>query len=295
MNSAAHDIRPEAFFPGLQIEHVTAAGVKALRVGSGPTLLLLHGGTGSWTHWVRNIEPLSRRFSLVIPDLPGMGESIDVPRDTDLDGYGAFLLAAIDAGLVTPGLRFAVAGFSWGGVVAAWLAARLPERVFAACLLAPGGFPPEGWHRPPLKPVPPGASDAEIDAIHRANLEMMMIADPRRIDDLAVAMQRRNHGMTRFKSRFLGYRDTLGPSLRMLTVPVLAVLPALDPLPRPDVAARAEYLRRCAPHIVCRVVHDASHWVAFEAPDEVNRLVAGFVHRNAPAAQHQRLSVPPGA
>ena len=64
MNSAAHDIRPEAFFPGLQIEHVTAAGVKALRVGSGPTLLLLHGGTGSWTHWVRNIEPLSRRFSL---------------------------------------------------------------------------------------------------------------------------------------------------------------------------------------------------------------------------------------
>jgi len=295
VNSAANDIRPEAFFPGLPIEHVTAAGVKALRVGSGPTLLLLHGGTGSWTHWVRNIEPLSRRFSLVIPDLPGMGESIDVPRDTDLDGYGAFLLAAIDAGLVTPGLRFAVAGFSWGGVVTAWLAARLPERVFAACLLAPGGFPPEGWHRPPLKPVPPGASDAETDAIHRANLEMMMIADPRRIDDLAVAMQRRNHGMTRFKSRFLGYRDTLGPSLRKVTCPVLAVLPALDPLPRPDVAARAEYLRRCAPHIVCRVVPDASHWVAFEAPDEVNRLVAGFVHRNAPAAEHQRLSVPPGA
>ncbi len=295
MSSAVHDIRPEAFYPGLQIEHVTAAGVKALRVGSGPTLLLLHGGTGSWTHWVRNIEPLSRRFSLVIPDLPGMGESIDVPRDTDLDGYGAFIVAAIDAGLVPPGLRFAVAGFSWGGVVAAWLAARLPERVFAACLLAPGGFPPEGWHRPPLKPVPPGASDAEADAIHRANLEMMMIADPRRIDDLAVAMQRRNHGMTRFKSRFLGYRDTLGPSLRMLRGPVLAVLPALDPLPRPDVAARAEYLRRCAPHIVCRVVPDASHWVAFEAPDEINRLVAGFVHRNATAAEHRRLSAPPGA
>ena len=295
MSSAVHDFRPEAFYPGLQIEHVTAAGVKALRVGSGPTLLLLHGGTGSWTHWVRNIEPLSRRFSLVIPDLPGMGESIGVPRDTDLDGYGAFILAAIDAGLVPPGLRFAVAGFSWGGVVTAWLAARLPERVFAACLLAPGGFPPDGWHRPPLKPVPPGASDAETDAIHRANLEMMMIADPRRIDDLAVAMQRRNHGMTRFKSRFLGYRDTLGPSLRMLTGPVLAVLPALDQLPRPDVAARAEYLRRCASHIVCRVVPDASHWVAFEAPDEVNRLVARFVHRNAPAAEHARVSVPPGA
>lgn len=281
-------MRPEAFYPGLRIEHVTVAGVKALRVGSGPVLLLLHGGTGSWTHWVRNIEPLSRRFTLVIPDLPGMGESIDVPRDTDLDGYGRCLTAALSAGLVPPGQRFAVAGFSWGGVVAAWLAAQLPEHVFAACLLAPGGFPPDGWHRPPLRPVPPGASDAEADAIHRANLEMMMIADPRNIDALTVAMQRRNHAMTRFKSRFLGYQDTLGPSLRRVACPILAILPARDPLPRPDTASRAGYLRRCAPHIVCRVVPNASHWVAFEAPDAVNRLLIGFVGRNAHAAETHR-------
>ncbi len=24
--------------------------------GSGPALVLLHGGSGSWRHWVRNIE-----------------------------------------------------------------------------------------------------------------------------------------------------------------------------------------------------------------------------------------------
>jgi len=279
-----HDIRPEVFFPGLAIETVRAAGVKALRLGTGPTLLLLHGGTGSWTHWVRNIEPLSRHFSLVVPDLPGMGESLDVPNDADLDGYGAYLTAALEAGLVPLGQRFAVAGFSWGGVVTAWLAAHLPERIFAACLLAPGGFPPGAWHRPPLKPVPPSASDAEANATHRANLEMMMIADPGSIDELTVAMQRRNHAMTRFKSRFLGYRDTLGPSLRQVVCPVLAVLPARDPLPRPDAAARAEYLQRCAPHLVCRSVADASHWVAFEAPDEVNRLIVGFVGRVARAA-----------
>lgn len=285
MISTPHDIRPEALLPDLSVGHFTAAGVKALRVGAGPTLLLLHGGTGSWTHWVRNIGPLSRRFSLVIPDLPGMGESLDVPRDTGLDGYGGYLLAAVEAGLVPPGQRFAVAGFSWGGVMTAWLAAHLPERVFAACLLAPGGFPPGGWHRPPLKPVPPEASDAEADAIHRGNLEMMMIGDARRIDELTVAMQRRNHAMTRFKSRFLGYRDTLGPSLRRVRCPTLAILPERDPLPQPDTAARASYLRQVAPHIDCHTVPDASHWVAFEAPDEVNGLIAGFVGRNAPAAE----------
>lgn len=277
-----HDIRPEVFFPGLQIDTFTAAGVKALRVGAGPTLLLLHGGTGSWTHWVRNIEPLSRHFSLVVPDLPGMGESLDVPNDADLDGYGSYLLSAVDAGLVPPDARFAVAGFSWGGVMTAWLAARLPERVFAACLLAPGGFPPGSWHRPPLRAVPDGATDAEANAVHRGNLAMMMIDDPSSIDDLTVAMQRRNHAMTRFKSRFLGYRDTLGPSLAQLRCPVLAILPERDPLPQPDTASRAEYLRRTAPHIECRTVPGASHWVAFEAPETVNRLLADFVGAAAP-------------
>lgn len=288
MTGLPHDIRPEVFFPALRIERTVVAGVKAVRVGSGPTLLLLHGGTGSWTHWVRNIEPLSRRFSLVIPDLPGMGESLDVPRDTDLDGYGRYLLAAIDAGLIPSGRKFAVAGFSWGGVVAAWIAANRPRDVYAACLLAPGGFPPQGWHRPPLQPVPPGASDAQADAIHRANLELMMISRPERIDALAVAMQRRNHTMTRFKSRFLGYRDTLGPSLRHLQCPALAILPECDPLPRPDTRARADYLRQCVPHIVCHVVADASHWVAFEAAGEVNELVCGFAGRYAPATQGDR-------
>jgi len=275
-------IRPEEFFPSLAIETVVVAGVKALRVGAGPTLLLLHGGTGSWTHWVRNIEPLARHFTVVVPDLPGMGESLDVPAYADLDGYGSYLEAAVRGGLVPAGEPFAVAGFSWGGVMAAWLAARLAGQVFAAALLAPGGFPPGSWHRPPLRPVPPAASEEEADAIHRTNLGMMMISEPARIDELAVRMQRENHATTRFKSRFLGYRDTLGPSLARLRCPVLALLPERDPLPLPDTAARAEYLRRMARHIECRIVPDAGHWVAYEAPEPVNRLLLEFIGRYAP-------------
>jgi len=32
------------------------------RIGSGPPLVLLHGGNGSWLHWVRNIETLAQRM-----------------------------------------------------------------------------------------------------------------------------------------------------------------------------------------------------------------------------------------
>ena len=42
--------------------------------GGGPPLVLLHGGYGSWMHWIRNVLPLSRQFRVIAPDLPGHGQ-----------------------------------------------------------------------------------------------------------------------------------------------------------------------------------------------------------------------------
>src|SRR5438105_14326658 len=41
--------------------------------GHGDPLVLLHGGPGSWMHWVRNIAALERDFMLLVPHLPGPG------------------------------------------------------------------------------------------------------------------------------------------------------------------------------------------------------------------------------
>src|SRR5262249_56865163 len=43
--------------------------------GHGKPLLLLHGGTGSWMHWIRNVDVLARDAMVVVPDLPGSGDS----------------------------------------------------------------------------------------------------------------------------------------------------------------------------------------------------------------------------
>src|SRR3546814_2920540 len=50
--------------------------------GDGPPLVLLHGGHGSWTHWLRNIPVLAEHFTTIVPDLPGYGDS-DLPSLTD--------------------------------------------------------------------------------------------------------------------------------------------------------------------------------------------------------------------
>lgn len=49
-----------------------------------------------------------------------------------------------------------------------------------------------------------------------------------------------------------------------------------DPLPQPDAAARAAYLESNTQRLACRIVLDASHWVAYEQPDTVNRLMIEF-------------------
>ena len=48
--------------------------------GSGEPLVLFHGGSGSWTHWIRNIPELSRHYELWVPDIPGLGDSAMPPQ-----------------------------------------------------------------------------------------------------------------------------------------------------------------------------------------------------------------------
>jgi len=59
--------------------------------GTGAPLVLLHGGTGSWMHWMRNIEELARDFTLLVPDLPGSGESSSPQPPISADGIAATL------------------------------------------------------------------------------------------------------------------------------------------------------------------------------------------------------------
>src|SRR6185295_13460724 len=52
------------------------------RHGSGPDLVLFHGGMGSWRHWTRNIDALAARFTVHVLDHPSYGDSATVPRET---------------------------------------------------------------------------------------------------------------------------------------------------------------------------------------------------------------------
>src|SRR5579872_3640138 len=75
------------------------------RWGSGPALVMLPGGHGSWTHWIRNVLPLSRTHTVLAADLPGEGASALPPEPITLDGIAAIVRQGIEQ-LVPAGERF---------------------------------------------------------------------------------------------------------------------------------------------------------------------------------------------
>lgn len=67
-----------AFFPGFRELDVEAGGVRFGGVlgGSGPPLLLLHGYPQTHVAWRKVAPVLARRHTVVVPDLPGYGASL---------------------------------------------------------------------------------------------------------------------------------------------------------------------------------------------------------------------------
>lgn len=104
--------------------------------GSGSPVVLLHGGSGSWTHWARNIEALAVTGQhVLVPDLPGFGDSASPPNGHDADALPPWLEVGLQQLLGEEPAD--LVGFSFGGLVAGLLAQRCSARARHWCSSAP--------------------------------------------------------------------------------------------------------------------------------------------------------------
>ena len=94
--------------------------------GSGYPLVFLHGWPQTWYEWRKLIPPLTRRFTVIAPDLRGLGDS-----ERPLTGYDKRTLATdVYQLLKTLGHeKIGLTGHDWGGTVAYYLAYDHPEMV----------------------------------------------------------------------------------------------------------------------------------------------------------------------
>jgi 2-hydroxy-6-oxonona-2,4-dienedioate hydrolase len=242
--------------------------------GSGPPLILLHGGYGSWAHWIRNVPVLARDVTVIAPDLPGLGDSATPPEPWTADGLAAIVVAGLDV-VLPKGVKPHMAGFSFGGVIGGVAAAQLGDRLKGFTVVGSNGL---GLERSPtaLGRVKPDASEEEEFATHRFNLNQLMIHDPDKIDELALWLQKTNHARARMRSRRFSRSGALIEALPKITARLDGIWGERDATAYPHVEDRARLLRGVQPGARFAVVPGAGHWVQFEAADRFNRLIAEY-------------------
>lgn len=103
-----------------------------------PIVVMLHGFTGSKENWYPVAERLRGKYRLLIPDLPGWGESERQPgADYGFVAQSARVAEFIQA--LSPNQPVVLLGHSMGGGIAALVAARHPQRVDRIGLLDAAG------------------------------------------------------------------------------------------------------------------------------------------------------------
>jgi pimeloyl-ACP methyl ester carboxylesterase len=248
--------------------------------GAGSPLVLLHGGHGSWLHWARNIEALAASHRVLVPDMPGYGDSDALPAGSGFEGIVDALDASLDQ-LLGAGTAFDLAGFSFGGVIAGWLATRRGH-VRRLALLGAVGHGSRRRQAGAMLSWQDAVDEPTMLAHLRHNLGVLMLHGP--IDALALEIHRRSCVRTRFQSKKTSMSPVLTDALARLEIPVLMLWGEHDPTGDPGEigplwrGARAERVHDTIPA--------AGHWVQYEAAEEVNRRLAGwFQHVASPETQ----------
>jgi pimeloyl-ACP methyl ester carboxylesterase len=249
------------------------------RSGSGPDLVLFHGGMGSWKHWIRNVEPLARHFTVHALDHPSYGDSASVPRETTgpayLDLVHDLLLEML------PGnrpLRFA--GFSFGAAIAANLARRLGPRVTHLALVSPGGFPARRFGDRPIRSYKEAGDDEQrFREVCRHNLLVNMLSDPASVGEDTVDIQVEGVRRTRFDSRKVSGGGTLLADLARLSGRLRLLWGERDDSPFRPANLLIGEIRAAVGTLDLHRIPRAGHWSAYENASEVNRLLLEFFER----------------
>jgi len=260
--------------------HAVSCGGRSMawrQWGSGPVLVLVHGTGGSWTHWMRNVLPLARHFTVLAPDLPGHGDSELPEGEVSCRRFATLLWEGIDQ-LAGPDVTIAVAGFSLGSVLAESMALQRPRRVRQVLLLR-GSFAPAVPKPPELLRWRGIADPAERARIHRHNLAVSMFGNPGRIDDEAVAIQARNVERCRLDARpLLASREV--EAFATLGCAVHGIAGELDVYGGGNVEAQGRALRQTLPQASFDLVPGAGHWAVYEAAEQVNAMMVNALMRN---------------
>ena len=232
-------------------------------------VIFLHGGSGSWRHWIRNIEPLRRDRDVWAPDLPGFAESAAPPAPVNFAAVAKVVTAGIHK-VMPAGQPLDLVGFSFGSHTIQYVAAELGTRIGTAVLVTAQMLGPMLAQPNQLLERWRDITDvAERVRILKRNLGSLMLAHEATMDPLALHIYATDVVRARIRpAKFINDRDFT--MIERLPCKVAGIAGDLDPLGVPSPAAQGEALLKARPDARFRLIRNAGHWVSYEAPGEFN-------------------------
>ncbi len=238
--------------------------------GEGTPLVLLHGGYGSWMHWIKNIPFLANRFQVFAADMPGFGASDDMAEPHTAHGLGTLVSAGINQ-VVPNDKPIHMAGFSFGGIIGGNVAALQGDRLLSHTFSGSSGM---GLNRNKLETFASwraAETDEDREAAHRKNLEILMIADPKKVDALALYAQAWNTARGRVRSHKMGAADNLSEALGQVKGRLMGLYGNCDAYAKGYLHERIAYLSGFQPNLIFNELEGAGHWACYETPDAFNQ------------------------
>jgi abhydrolase domain-containing protein 6 len=248
--------------------------------GDGPTIVLLHGFADSKEVWLEMAQRLTPHFHLIIPDLPGWGESSrSAGASYNVDAQAARLQDFVQ----TLGLQdFVLVGHSLGGAIAGVYASEHPEHVRELALVDAFGlkYQENAFAREALAGKDPFLFDDRAGFDRATALAFdKPLGLPGRIVDVLIKRNQQdrafiesNFSELRQPSQYLALQNRLG----QLGMPVLGLWCRDDKIV--DISA-LDSLRSGLSHassIGTSTLNGCNHMPMLEKSEETAQILSGF-------------------
>ena len=238
---------------------------------SGPILVLLHGGYGSWMHFLKNVEELSKNFQVIVPDMPGFGESEPFPKVPNLDEYAQTLVDALYS--LTNGSNYNIIGFSFGSAIGSHMIKFAGDKVNRLTLVGynrTGNMP---FKRPKMISWRDAKTEEELNAAQRHNLSVMMIHNKEKIDEMAINLQTLNTRGTKVRSLEIVASHDLPNRILSISQPIDIIWGEFDVTLIKGIDDAQSRMKELIPDVRFHIIPNSGHWIQFEEYDKFNSTI----------------------
>lgn len=280
-----------------ELRHVTIHGheVGYRRAGDGPAIVLIHGMAGSSRTWRDVMPSLARSHTVIAPDLLGHGESAKPRGDYSLGAYASGIRDLLG---VLGHDRATIVGHSLGGGVAMQFAYQFPHMAERLVLVCSGGLGKEV--NPLLRALSLPGTEYILPAVLAPQLHAVVArlggifgrfglrADPfltevwaawSRLTDARAqrAFIHTIRAVIDVAGQRVSARDRLYLAHEIPTMIIWGDRDAVIPV------SHAHIAHELIPGSRLEVVPNAGHFLPFERPELIDRLLRDFVATTAPA------------